>query len=154
MEHDDDDDNDEDYEDAASGSGDDDDDDDNGNEAPGVADATQEDEKSRQARLLHGVVRSNKDYGLSDMVRLLDSSADAPAVFEDVELQAPTFFASHSVVRAGGFSEEDTPICVRCLWWNLTAPFSRCNRDGWTGCGRCSYIQHARCRDVSLSSPS
>jgi hypothetical protein len=146
-------DNDDVYEDAASGNGDNDDDDDDGDEAPGAANAPPEDEKSRRARLLRGVVRSNKDYGLGNMVRLPDASANAPAVFEDVELQAPTFFASRSIVRAGGFSEEDPPICVRCLWWNLTAPFSRCNLDGWTGCGRCSYIQHARCRDVSLLSP-
>jgi hypothetical protein len=151
---DDNDDNDDDYEDTASGSGDDDDDDDDGDEAPGAADAPSEDEKLLRARLLCGVVRSNEDYGLGDMVRLPDASADAPAVFEDVELQAPTFFASRSVVRARVFFEEDPPICVRCLRWNLTAPFSRCTRDGWTGCGRCSYIQHARCRDVSLLSPS
>jgi hypothetical protein len=154
MDLDNDDDNDDDYEDAASGSGDDDDDDDNGDEAPGAADAPPEDEKSRRARLLRGVVRSNEDYGLGNMVWLPDSSANAPAKFEDVELQAPTFFALRSVVRAGGFSEEDPPIYVRCLRWNLTAPFSRCNRDRWTGCGRCSYILHAHCRDVSLSSPS
>jgi hypothetical protein len=154
MDLDDDNDNDDEYEDAASGGGDDNDNDDNGDEAPGVANAPPEDEKSRRARLLCGVVRSNEDYGLGDMVRLPDTSADAPAVFEDVELQAPTFFASRSVVRAGGFSEEDMPICVRCLQWNLTAPFLRCNRDGWTGCGRCSYIQHARCWDVSLSGPT
>jgi hypothetical protein len=143
MDIDDDDENDDDYEDAASGSSDNDDDDDDGDdgdEAPGAADAPPEDKKSRQARLLCGVVGSNEDYGLGDMVRLPDASADAPAVFEGVELQAPTFFASRSVVRAGGFSEEDLPICVRCLRWKLTAPFSRCNCDGWTGCGRCSYI--------------
>jgi hypothetical protein len=88
------------------------------------------------------------------MVRLPDASANAPAVFKDIELQAPTFFASRSVVCAGKFSEEDPPICVRCLRWNLTAMFSRCNRNGWTWCGRCSYIQHAHCRDVSLSGPT
>jgi hypothetical protein len=154
MDLDNDDDNDDNYEDAATGSGDDDDDDDDGDEALGAANAPPEDEKSRRARLLCGVVRSNKDYGLGNMVRLPDASADAPAEFEEVELQVPTFFASRSVVRAGEFSEEDPPICVRCLWWNLTAPFSRCNRDGWTGCGRCLYIQHVHCRDISLSSPS
>jgi hypothetical protein len=107
MDLDDDDDNDDDYEDTASGSSDNDDDDDDGDEAPGAANAPSEDEKSRRAHLLRGVVRSNEDYGLGDMVRLPDASADAPAMFEDVEQQAPTFFASRSVVRAGGFSEED-----------------------------------------------
>jgi hypothetical protein len=140
MDLDDDDDNDDDYEDAASGSGDDNDDDDDGDEAPGAADAPPEDEKSCRARLLRGVVRSNEDYGLGNMVWLPDASADAPAVFKDVELQAPTFFASRSVIHAGGFSEEDPPLCVRCFRWNLTALFLRCNRDGWTGCGSCSYI--------------
>jgi hypothetical protein len=154
LDFDDDDDNNDDYEDAASGSGDNDDDDDDGDEEPGAANAPPENKKSCRARLLHGVVRSNKDYGLGDMVRLPDASSDAPAVFEDVELQAPTFFALRSVVRADGFSEEDPPICVRCLWWKLTAPFSRCNRDGGTRYGRCSYIQHARCQDVSLSGPT
>jgi hypothetical protein len=92
------DDNDDDYEDAASGSGNDDDDDDDGDEAPRAADAPPEDKTSRWAPLLRGVVRSNEDYGLGNMVRLPDASADAPAEFEDVELQAPTFFASRSVV--------------------------------------------------------
>jgi hypothetical protein len=154
MDFDDDDDNDDDYEDATSGSGDGDDDDDNGDKAPGAADATPEDEKSRWARLLRGVVHSNEDYGLGDMVWLLDASADALAVFEDVELQVPTFFASRSVIGAKGFSEEDPPICVRCLQWNVMAPFLRCNRDRWTGYWHCSYIQHARCQDVSLSGPT
>jgi hypothetical protein len=103
-------DNNDDYEDAALGSGDNDDIDDNGDEAPRVANAPPEDEKLRRARLLRGVVRSNEDYGLSDMVRLLDSSADSLAVFKDLELQALTFFASRSVVRAGGFSKKDPPI--------------------------------------------
>jgi hypothetical protein len=100
------------------------------------------------------VVRTNQDYGLGHMERLPDASADAPAVFEAVELQAPTFFALRSLVRTGGFSEEDPPICFRCLRWNLTAPFLRYNRDGWTGCGRYSYVQHTRCKDVSLAGPS
>jgi hypothetical protein len=113
MDLDDDDDNDDDYEDAASGSSDNDNDDDDGDEAPGAADAPPEDEKSRRACPMSGVVGSNEDYSLGDMVRLPDASTDAPAVFEDVELQALTFLASRSVVRAGGFSEEDPPICVR-----------------------------------------
>jgi hypothetical protein len=142
--NDDDDYNDDDYNDDAS----DNDDDDN---APEEADAPPEEDNSRRARLLRGVVRTNEAYGLCPMECLPDASADATAVFEAVELQAPTFFASRSLVRAGGFSDEDPPICFRCLRWNLTAPFLRCNCDGWTGCGRCSYIQHARCKDVSLA---
>jgi hypothetical protein len=68
-----------------------------------------EDENARRVRLLAGVVRTN------------------PATFEAVELQAPTFFASCSVVRAGGFTEVDPLICFRCLHWNLMAPFSISN---------------------------
>ncbi len=70
-----------------------------------------EDENARRVLLLAGVVCTN------------------PATFEAVELQAPTFFASCSVVRAGGFTEVDPLICFWCLRWNLTAPFLRCNRD-------------------------
>jgi hypothetical protein len=88
-----------------------------------------EDENARRVCLLVGVVRTNKDYGLGDLVRPPDANAAAPAVFEGVELTAPTFFASCSVVCAGGFTEVDPPICFRCLRWNLTAPFSLCNRD-------------------------
>ncbi len=129
-----------------------DDDDDDGNyEEPEEADAPPEDKNSRQARLLRGVVRTNEDYGLCLMTPLPDASTIAPAVFEAIELQAPTFFALRSLVRAGGFSEEDPPICFRCLRWNLTVPFSRCNRNGWTRCGHCFYIQHVRCKDVSLA---
>ncbi len=69
-------------------------------------------------------------------------------MFETMELQAPVFFLLHSLVRAGGFTDVDPPICARCLRWNLVAPFSKCNRNGWDGCGRCTYIQHARCKDV------
>ncbi len=85
------------------------------------------------------------------MERLPDSSANAPAIFEAVELQGPMFFTSCSLVWAGGLSEEDLPICFRCLRLNLTVPFVQCNRDGWTRCGRCSYIQHAQCKDAGYS---
>jgi hypothetical protein len=129
--------------------------DDDGDESPPAeAEAPpEEDADARKTRLLRGVVRTNEDYGLGEFVRLPDARADAPAAFDGVELQAPTFFASRSVVRAGGFSEADPPICARCLRWNLTAPFSRCNRDGWTGCGRCAYIQKAPCKDVGSRTP-
>jgi hypothetical protein len=113
-----------------------------------------EDESARRVRLLASVVRTNKDYGLGNLVVLLDPDAAAPAKFEAMELQAPTFFASYSVVCAGGFTEVYPPICFRCLRWNLTALFSLCNRDVWTGCGHCSYIQHTRCKDVSSPNPS
>jgi hypothetical protein len=105
------------------------DDNDNDDEAPREADAPPEDENSRWVRLLAGVVHTNQDYGLGHMECLLDTSADAPALFEAVELQAQTFFASHTLVCAGGFSEEDPPICFRCLRWNLMALFSQCNCD-------------------------
>ncbi len=143
-----DDDDDDDYDDNASSSRDNDED------PEGASAPPEKDADARKARLLRGVVRTNEDYGLGEFVHLPDASAEAPAVFENVELQAPTFFTSRSVVRAGGFSEEDPPICARCLRWNLTEPFSRCNRNGWTGCGRCSYIQKSPCKDVSDLTPS
>jgi hypothetical protein len=82
------------------------------------------------------------------MEHLSDAFADDMVVFEAVELQVPTFFTSHSFIRTGGFPEENLPICFRCLRWNLTVQFSRCNRDSWTGCGHCSYVQYAQCKDV------
>jgi cobalamin biosynthesis protein CobT len=107
---------DDDYNDDASDSNDDNNDDDDDKEAaPEEADAPPEGESARQVRLLAGVVRTNKDDGLGHMVRLPDASANAPAVFEAVELQDPTFFVSHLVVRAGGFSREDPPTCLVCL---------------------------------------
>jgi hypothetical protein len=103
-----------------------------------------EDEDARRVRLLAGVVRTNEDYGLGGGVVLPDADGAARATFGAVELWAPTFFASRSVVRAGGFTEADPLICFQCLCWNLTVPFSQCTCEGWTGCGQCSYIQHAR----------
>jgi hypothetical protein len=111
------------------------------------------DGNARQVRLLAGVELTNDDYGLGNLVVLPDPDAAALAMFEAVELQALTFFASRSVVCTGGFTEVDLPICCRCLCWNLTPLFSRCNRAGWTGCGRCSYIQHTQCKDVSFPDP-
>jgi hypothetical protein len=89
--------------------------DDDDNEPLGTANAPLEDEKTCRARLLHCVVCSNKDYGLHDMVRLSDSSADALAVFEAIELKALTFFALRSLGSAGGFSKEDLPNCITSL---------------------------------------
>jgi hypothetical protein len=65
--------------------------------------------------LLAGVVCTNQDYGLGLMVPLQDASAAAPATFEAVELQAPTFFASRLLVHTGRFLEEDPLICFCCL---------------------------------------
>jgi hypothetical protein len=143
---DDDDENDDDYDNDASG--DDADEDDDDPEGAGAPLDEEENAESRKNRLLRGVVRTNDDYGLGAFVPLPDPSPEAPAVFETVELQAPVFFLSRSLVRAGGFTDVDPPICARCLRWNLVAPFSKCNRDGLAGCGRCTYIQHARCKDV------
>jgi hypothetical protein len=84
-----------------------------------------EDSKTSRVCLLAGVVRTNEDYILGNLVVLLDPDAAAPATFEAVELQALTFFVSRSVVRAGGFTEVDPPTCFRCLRWNQTVPFSR-----------------------------
>jgi hypothetical protein len=147
MDHDNDDNNYNNYEDDISDVDDDDDDDD---KLPGEADAPPEDKNLHWVHLLAGVVRTNQDYSLGPMVPLPDASAAALAASEAVELQAPTLFTSHSLVLAGGFSEEDLPICFHCWWWNLMAPFLQCNLDSWTGCGRCTYIQHTRCKNVSL----
>jgi hypothetical protein len=98
--------------------------------------------------LLAGTVRTNQDYGLGHMERLPDAYANAPTVFEAVELLALTFFALHSFVRAGGFSEEDLPICFMWLRLNLMVLFSQYNCNNWTGRRRCSYIQHAQCKDL------
>jgi hypothetical protein len=62
-----------------------------------------EEEKSCWARFLSGVVHTNKDYGLGEFLQLPDVGADNLATNGDVELQAPTFFASQSVVRARRF---------------------------------------------------
>ncbi len=105
----DDDENDDDYNNDASSESDYDDDTDGAGAPP------EEDAYARKARLLWGVVWTNEDYGLGEFVRLPDASAEASAVFEDVELQAPTSFASCLVVRTGGVSEEDPPICARCF---------------------------------------
>ncbi len=118
--------------------------------APAKANTPPEDENLCCVCLLASVVRTNQDYGLSLMVFLPDSSAAALATFGAVELQAPTFFASRFLMRTGKFSGEDLPICFYCLRWNLMAPFLWYNRNCWTRCGHCSYIQHARCKDVSL----
>jgi hypothetical protein len=74
------------------------DDDDNDDETSGDAGALLEDENSHWVHLLAGMVRTNQDYGLGHMEGLPDDSADAPALFEAVELQTPTFFASCSLV--------------------------------------------------------
>jgi hypothetical protein len=113
MDHDDDeDDNDNDYEDNALDSDDNDDNDDN---VPGEAVAPLEDETLHQVHLLANVVCTNQDYGLGLMVPRPDASTAASAVFEAVELQAPTFFASHLLMRTGRFSEVDPLISFCCL---------------------------------------
>jgi hypothetical protein len=83
------------------------------------------DENARRVHLLACVVRTNEDSGLGPRVVLPDADGAALAMFQDVALQAPTFFASCSVVRAGGFTGAGPPICFRCLRWNLTAPTVR-----------------------------
>ncbi len=72
-------------------------------------------------------MQTNYDCGLRVFEQLLHAIAEATAVFEDVELQAPMFYASHLVIRAGGFSEDGAHICAIGLQWNLTAPFLQCN---------------------------
>ncbi len=74
-----------------------------------------ENANARKVCLLCGVVNTNEDYGLGELVRLPDARADALAMFDDVELQALTCFALCWVVCEGGFSETDPPICARCL---------------------------------------
>jgi hypothetical protein len=66
-----------------------------------------EDENARWVCLLAGVVRTNEDYGLGGGVVHPDANAAALATIGVVKLQAPLFFASRSVVRAGGFTKVD-----------------------------------------------
>ncbi len=108
------------YEDDALGNGNDN----NEDKAPEEADAPLEDSNSRQARLLCGVVCTNEDNGLGSKACLPDASKDSLTVFKAVKLQEPTFYALRSIIRAGGFSQENLPICFRCLRWNLTSLFS------------------------------
>jgi hypothetical protein len=64
------------------------------------------------ARLLRGVVRTNEDYGLDEVVRLPEACTVTLATFENLLLPALSFFASRSVVSAWGFSDIDHPICT------------------------------------------
>ncbi len=96
-------------------------------------------------------MHTNQDYSPGLIVPLLDASATALADFRAVELQVLMFFASSTLVRAGGFSEEDPSIHFCYLRRNLIVSFSWCDCDSWTGCSRHSYIQHACYKDVSLA---
>jgi hypothetical protein len=114
----------------------------------------EEDRDACKACLLHAVVQRIEDHGLREFVQLPEENAKALAMFEDVELQAQTFFVSRLDVSERGFSKEDPPICTRCLWWYLTAHFLWRNRNRWTGCGYCSFIQMSPCNDLSVLTPS
>ncbi len=118
---------------------------------PGETDAPLNDKNLHWVHLLAGVVRTNQDYGLGPMVLLPDVSATALVAFEAVELQAPMIFTAPLLVRTDRFPEKDLPICFCRLRCNLTASSPQCNNDSGTGCGRCSYIQHACCNDLSLA---
>jgi hypothetical protein len=74
-----------------------------------------ETEDVRWVCLFAGVVHSNEDYSLINHMVFPDPDAAALAMFEALELQAPTFFASCSVVRAGRFTEVDPPVSFKCL---------------------------------------
>jgi hypothetical protein len=108
------------------------------------------DKNASWVSLLDGVVRTNDDYGFGNIVVLQDPDATALAMSEAVVLQALKFFASHSVVRTGGFTKLDPPISFHCLPWKLAVLFTCCNRDGYTGCRGGRYIQHTRCKNVSV----
>jgi hypothetical protein len=88
----------------------------NDRKAPAGAVYPPEDKKLRQVYFLHGTVYTNEDYGLVPMTCLLDTSADAQALFKAMDLPAPTFFTSCLLVHAGWFFEEDLPIFFRCLF--------------------------------------
>ncbi len=75
-------------------------------------------------------MQTTMNQGLKKFVWLLDASIKASAVFEDMELQALTFFASRLVMWARSFPKEDHAIYVRCLKWNLTVPFLWYNCNG------------------------
>ncbi len=87
----------------------------NDDEALGPANGPPEDENFCWVCLLAGMVCTSQDYGLSHIMWLPNISADAPALFKAIELQVSTFSAMCSLIRAGGFPEEDLPISFRCL---------------------------------------
>jgi hypothetical protein len=127
----------------------------NDNEDPEGADAPpEEDADVCKACLLCIIVQTNMDCGPGELVRLPEASAEALAVFDDIELQAAMLFASRLVLQAGGFSKEDPPIFACFLRWNLTARFLWWNCNEWTGCGHCLYIQKSPCKDVSVLTPA
>jgi hypothetical protein len=76
----------------------------NEDKALGEAYTPLDDKNLCQVHLLAGVVHTNQHYGLGLMVPLPDASATVPAAFRAVVLQAPTFFATCSLVCANRFS--------------------------------------------------
>ncbi len=86
-----------------------------GNDLDSSSEESVEDENVRQVHLLDGVVCTNEDHGLGNLIVLLDPLAAALATFEAAELQALMFLASCSVICGGGFTEVNSPICFRCL---------------------------------------
>jgi hypothetical protein len=100
------------YEEDDSDSNDNDNDDD---KASGEADDPLKNKIVYWVRLLAGVIRTYQDYGVDPRVALLDASANAPASFEAVELQVPSFFVSYLLVCAWGIFEDDSPICFKCF---------------------------------------
>jgi hypothetical protein len=73
--------------------------------------------------MLRRIVWTKEDYSLKEFVWLPDARAEALTFFKDVELHAPTFFASYSVVCIRYIYEDIPSMCARCLRWNLKAPF-------------------------------
>jgi hypothetical protein len=62
---------------------------------------TVHDKNAHQAGLLVSIICINEEYSLGHLIVFPDLNAATSAVFESVELQAPAFFISHSVVHTG-----------------------------------------------------
>jgi hypothetical protein len=88
-----------------------------GNKDPdGTGTPLEEDIDACNACLLHGIVQTDKDYSFGEIVQLLDASATALDMFNDIELQAHTYFELCFVMRTVGFSKDCFPIYYQCLW--------------------------------------
>jgi hypothetical protein len=115
MDHNTNDDDDDNYKDITSSGVEDDNNDDDDRAALETGDTVSEDKNSRHGQHICSVVCTNQDYGLGEMVHVPDTNLCTPAIFEAVELQAPTFFASRLLVCAGGYCVEEPTICLKCL---------------------------------------
>jgi hypothetical protein len=86
-----------------------------GNDTDSSSEVSVKAENERWVCLLTGVVRTNENNSLGNLVVIPDPDAAAQTTFEAVEQQTLTFFASRYVARAGSLTEVDSPNCFWCL---------------------------------------